>query len=81
MDILHWNKHKITSVQCIAAATASTMGNIMATVAVLEIHMERKAVVDMNPSMIIFGEVPYRSIIATFFITTDPKSLTVLLSL
>jgi hypothetical protein len=36
------------------------MGSIMATVAVFEIHIERKAVVDMNPSMIIFGEVPIR---------------------
>jgi hypothetical protein len=41
-----------------AEATASTMGSIMATVAVLEIHIDRKAVVAMNPSMIIFGEVP-----------------------
>ncbi len=61
--------------QCIAAATASTMGSIMATVAVLEIHMERKAVVDMKPSMIIFGEVPYRRIFMTFFTTTLPKRL------
>ena len=37
------------------------MGSIMATVAVLEIHMDRKAVVDMNPSMIILGEVPSNS--------------------
>jgi hypothetical protein len=41
-----------------AEATASTMGSIMATVAVLEIHIDRNAVVAMNPSMIIFGEVP-----------------------
>jgi hypothetical protein len=55
--------HKIllfvfTSVWCMAEATASTMGSIMATVAVLEIHMDKKAVVAMNPSMIILGEVP-----------------------
>ncbi len=37
------------------------MGNIIATVAVLEIHMERNAVVAMNPNMIIFGDVPTSS--------------------
>ena len=46
---------------CIAEATASTIGNIIATVAVFEIHMERNAVVAMNPSMIIFGDVPTSS--------------------
>ena len=49
-----------TSDWCIAAATASTMGSIMATVAVFEIHIDKKAVVVMNPSMIILGDVPTR---------------------
>ena len=34
-----------------ASATASTMGSIMAVVAVLEIHMERNMVVIMKPSI------------------------------
>ena len=34
-----------------ASATASTMGSIMAVVAVLEIHMERNMVVNMKPSI------------------------------
>ena len=34
-----------------ASATASTMGSIMAVVAVLEIHIERNIVVNMKPSM------------------------------
>ena len=34
-----------------ASATASTMGSIMAVVAVLEIHIERNIVVNMNPSI------------------------------
>ena len=41
--------------------TASTMGNIMAVVAVLEIHMDKKPVVTMNESMIVVGRVPIRS--------------------
>ena len=34
-----------------ASATASTMGSIMAVVAVLEIHIERNIVVNMKPSI------------------------------
>ena len=37
--------------ELIASATASTMGNIMAVVAVLEIHMERNIVVNMKPNI------------------------------
>jgi len=39
-------------------AKASTMGSIMAVVAALEMNMETKAVVTMNPNMTILGEVP-----------------------
>lgn len=41
--------------------TASTMGIIMAVAAVLEIHMERKAVVTMKENMTRAGRVPIRS--------------------
>jgi hypothetical protein len=34
-----------------ASATASTMGSIIAVVAVLEIHMDRNMVVNMKPSI------------------------------
>ena len=33
------------------SATASTIGSIMAVVAVLEIHMERNIVVNMKPNI------------------------------
>lgn len=46
---------KLASVAVLAASiccsTASTMGTIMAVVAVLLIHMERKAVTPMKPSI------------------------------
>jgi len=41
-----------------ASATASTMGSIMAVVAVLDIHMERNMVVNMKPSMSLAWLVP-----------------------
>ena len=41
-----------------SAITASKMGTIMAVVAVLDIHMERKAVGKMKPRINILGEVP-----------------------
>jgi hypothetical protein len=34
-----------------ASATASTMGSIMAVVAVFEIHIDRNIVVNMKPSI------------------------------
>ena len=42
----------------IASATASTMGNIMAVVAVFEIHMDRNIVVNMKPSISLAELVP-----------------------
>jgi hypothetical protein len=41
-----------------ASATASTIGSIMAVVAVLEIHIERNIVVNMKPSMSLAWLVP-----------------------
>jgi hypothetical protein len=41
-----------------ASATASTMGSIMAVVAVLEIHMDRNIVVNMNPNINLAWLVP-----------------------
>jgi len=53
--------HVLLTFWWIAEATASTMGNIMATVAVFDIHIERKAVVAINPNMISLGDVPTTS--------------------
>ena len=51
---------------------ASTIGNIIAVVAVLEIHIDKNAVANMQLSIILRGEVPIKSIILNAILRCKP---------
>ncbi len=56
-------KYDPTSLLCKTLTKASMIGTIIAAVAPLEIHMDTKAVVAMNPKRIMFGDVPKKRMI------------------
>ena len=51
---------------------ASTIGNIIAVVAVLEIHIDKNAVANIQLSIILLGEVPIMSIIFNAILRCKP---------
>ena len=52
--------------------TASTIGNIIAVVAVLEIHIDKNAVASIQLSIILRGDVPMHNIIARAILRCKP---------
>ena len=56
-----------------ASHTASTIGSIIAVVAVLEIHIDKNAVANIQLSIILRGDVPIKSIIRNAILRCKPE--------